>query len=163
MRLDFINLTNGIEAIERYGLTDYRFIRIQSTACEQKRWDDIIMSLSDDFLMSLALGHECRVYDFGANKKIPRAIWQGLEFIKFTLYRRWYGVEYLPKGRAESSRLYFTEQFNALSRRSKKKLDYYKKFLKGTLNVVAVTDATAMDGCVSYFQKVTDEAIRRTA
>lgn len=33
----FINLTNGIEAIEEHHLTDYRFIRIQSTACEQSR------------------------------------------------------------------------------------------------------------------------------
>lgn len=84
----FINLTNGIQAIEDYKLSDYSFIRIQSTACEQKRFEEIVVTLSDDFLMSCAMGRNCIVYDYGANKTIPRAIWQGLEWVKFVLYKR---------------------------------------------------------------------------
>lgn len=77
----YVNLTNGIEAISQLNLSDYSFIRIQSTICEQKLWDRLIQDLDYDFLMNVALGNKCVVYDYGANKPIPRAIYQGLEFI----------------------------------------------------------------------------------
>ena len=73
---NYINLTNGVEAISTLQ-GDYRFIRIQSTVCEQKLWDRLIQDLDYDFLMNLALGHKCIVYDFGARKPIPRAVYQG--------------------------------------------------------------------------------------
>ena len=40
--ISYINLTNGIEAIRKYNLSEYRFIRIPSTYCEQKLWNDIL-------------------------------------------------------------------------------------------------------------------------
>lgn len=46
---------------------DYRFIRIQSTLCEQKNWDRILQELDYDFLMHAAHGNEIIVYDFRAN------------------------------------------------------------------------------------------------
>ena len=91
---NYINLTNGVEAIPKLQ-GDYRFIRIQSTVCEQKLWDRLIQDLDYDFLMNLALGHKCIVYDFGARKPIPRAVYQGLEFIKYVLHRRWLNKEYI--------------------------------------------------------------------
>ena len=77
--IHFINLSNGIKAITDYNLSDYRFIRLQSTTCEQKRWEEILLTISDDFLISLALGYHCIVYDYGANKNVPRDVWQGLK------------------------------------------------------------------------------------
>lgn len=74
---------------------DYRSIRIQSTICEQKNWDRLIQDLDYDFLMNLALGHKCVVYDFGAKKPIPRAVYQGLEFVKYVLNSRWLDQEYI--------------------------------------------------------------------
>lgn len=58
---NYINLTNGVEAIPmlEFWNEDYRFIRIQSTICEQKNWDRLIQDLDYDFLMNLALGHKC--------------------------------------------------------------------------------------------------------
>lgn len=85
MRINYINLTNGIEVLPV--LTDeFKFIRIQSTACEQKLWDRIIQDLDYDFLLNAAIGNECVIYDYGAKKPIPRAIYQGVEFIKYVLH-----------------------------------------------------------------------------
>jgi len=152
--INFINLTNGIQAIEDHRLTEYRFIRLQSTACEQKRWEEIILTISDDFLMCAALGYDCIVYDYGSNKNIPRAVWQGLEWLKYVLYCRWYSKEYSPKGRAKSSKTYFAEQYSKLSKKAKARLDYYKKFLAGPLSVSAITSSTDRDGDYEWYAEL---------
>lgn len=90
---NYVNLTNGIEALQQYKLAHYAFIRIQSTACEQHSWDKILQDLDYDFLMNVALGNECVIYDYGTRKPVPRAIYQGVEFIKYVLNRFWYNVE----------------------------------------------------------------------
>jgi hypothetical protein len=150
----YINLTNGIQAIQEHNLKDYNFIRIQSTHCEQKQWEKILVYLSDDFLMNLALGNECIVYDYGANKNIPRAVWQGLEWVKFVLYLRWYNIGYAPEGRAKNSGEYFMEQYNALSTIAKGRIDYYKKFLRGGINLQSKTGRTMFDGNHKYYAEV---------
>lgn len=142
----FLNLTNGLQAIADYQLTDYRFVRIQSTWCEQKRWNDILWTLSDDFLMALALGEMCVVYDYGANKQVPRAMWQGLEWVKFVLRRRWFNEDYVPFGRAAPGLFYFQQQYRRLSPRVKAKLDYYKKYAGHAIHVYAITASTDRDG-----------------
>jgi hypothetical protein len=147
----FVNLTNGIQAIEDYDLRDFRFIRIQSTACEQKRWEEILLSLSDDFLMSAANGAECIVYDYGANKTIPRAVWQGLEWVKYSLRRRWHGLEHGPQGRAATSGMYFAENYGRLSKRAKARLDYFSRYIFGPLRVSALTSATSRDGDTEWY------------
>ena len=35
----------------------YRFVRIQSTSCEQQRFDALLSNLDSSFLLHLALGH----------------------------------------------------------------------------------------------------------
>lgn len=157
----FINLTNGLQAIPEHGLTDYRFIRLQSTACEQKLWADILMQLSDDFLMAAALGHECVVYDYGARKEVPRAVWQGLEWVKFVLHRRWKGQMYIPCGRAALMRDYFYSEYVGLPDRVKARLDYFGKFSKmgDPIRIRAVTAATAHDGDWEYYLELTGRTI----
>ena len=56
---NYVNLTNGIEALQQYKLAHYAFIRIQSTACEQHSWDKILQDLDYDFLMNVELANEC--------------------------------------------------------------------------------------------------------
>lgn len=150
----FINLTNGIQAIKDFDLKDYRFIRLQSTACEQKRWENIILSISDEFLLSASLGSECIVYDYGANKEKPRAIWQGLEWIKFCLYKRWFNIDYNPVGRCSSSKRYFEEQYFNLSNRVKSRLDYFKSFIEDQLSISSVTGATKNDGNKEFYSNI---------
>jgi len=150
----FINLTNGIQAIEDYELTDVRFIRIQSTACEQKRWEDILMHLSDDFMISAALGHRCVVYDYGANKSVPRAIWQGLEWVKFGLWRAWWGRPYRPIGRAITMEPYFAEQYRKLSPRARARLAYFARYCRPEeqpLLISSITGPTVRDGDKTYY------------
>lgn len=150
----FINLTNGIQAIEDYGLTDVRFVRIQSTACEQKRWEDILMHLSDDFMISAAFGHRCVVYDYGANKGVPRAVWQGLEWVKYALWRAWWGRPYRPIGRAITMEPYFDEQYRKLSPRAKARLTYFARYCRPgepRLHIASVTGPTTHDGDYGYY------------
>ena len=132
---NYVNLTNGVEAIPTLQ-GDYRFIRIQSTICEQRLWDRLIQDLDYDFLMNLALGHKCVVYDFGARKPIPRAVYQGLEFVKYVLNRRWLDKEYITnvnrsknKERKNNCNDYFAKCYEQLEDRTKKKLDYFIPYI----------------------------------
>ncbi|MHA1889083.1 MAG: hypothetical protein ACTSX0_13745 [Promethearchaeota archaeon] len=142
----FINLSNGLEAVEEFNLKNFRIIRIQSTACEQKRWNYILESLSDEFLFYAALGYECIVYDYGCNKEVPRAVWQGLEWIKFVLHARWLNEEYVLIGRASNSTQYFKDNYLLIPRTVMKRLDYYKKFsdLK-EIKISSITKRTIYD------------------
>ena len=132
----FINLSNGIEAIQEYNLTEYSFIRIQSTLCEQNQMEQILEGLSTDFLMCLALGDTiCYVYDYGSRRGAePRAFWMGLEWIKYVLYQIWFDLEYVPK-RGISQGQYFRQEYCRLSKRTRNKFKYFRKWLPGRLNL----------------------------
>lgn len=161
MRVVYVNLTNGIEAIPQIQ-EPYRFIRIQSTICEQKNWDRLIQELDYDFLMNIAVGNEVVVYDYGARKPIPRAIYQGMEFIRYVLNRRWYGRVY----RTDISRTnqvhirkgcdaYFEQCYLGLEDRTKKKLDYFKPFLLiDEVRISTVSFPTVHDGDKRYYREV---------
>lgn len=125
----FINLSNGIDFLKDTDLLDVHFIRIPSTWCEAKEWGKILFSLSDDFLMYLALGYKCVIFDCSSKTRIPRALWQGLEWIKFALYKIWFDRNYRPEGRAESMFYYFESVYNELPKYIKNKIRYFKKFL----------------------------------
>lgn len=158
---NYINLTNGVEAIPKLQ-DDYRFIRIQSTICEQKLWDRLIQELDYDFLMNLALGHECVVYDFGARKPIPRAVYQGLEFAKYVLNRRWLKREYITnvnrsknKERKNNCNDYFDKCYQQLEDRTKKKLDYFLPYVSTTeIKLECITDCTQHDGDKAFYREV---------
>lgn len=160
MRINYINLTNGIESLPTLPI-GYRFIRIQSTTCEQKNWDRLIQDLDYDFLLNIALGNECVIYDYGARKPVPRAIYQGLEFLKYVLYKRWLNEEYLTDcNRSNDEHIrkdcnsYFESCYRNLEDRTKKKLDYFKPYVVGEINIVAVTDATMHDGDKEFYRNI---------
>lgn len=154
MRKQFVNLTNGIEAIPTID-GEYGFIRIQSTACEQKRWDFVIQELDYSFLMALALGHEVIVYDFGARKDVPRAVYQGLALVRYVLDRRWFGIDVTPFVRGHNVHRYFDAVYRALDGRTLKKLDYFRKFLRtDRIHLRAVTAATEHDSQYEWYREV---------
>lgn len=157
--IHYINLTNGIEAIESHNLTEYRFIRIQSTLCEAKAWEKLILNLDDDFLMNLALGNNCVVYDFSAHKESPRAVYQGLEFVKYILNRRWFGREIRMhiRGMAVDMTFYEKEYNRTIARNKdvKRKLDYFKKFLNTEiLLLTSVVGKTENDGNNNFYRNI---------
>lgn len=161
---NYINLTNGIEAIPmlKFWNEDYRFIRIQSTICEQKNWDRLIQELDYDFLMNLALGHKCVVYDFGARKSIPRAVYQGLELVKYVLNRRWLDWEYITnvnrsknQERKNNCNNYFGKCYQRLEDRTKKKLDYFLPYvITKKINLGCVTDCTQHDNDKEFYREI---------
>lgn len=160
MRINYINLTNGIEILPTLP-RGYRFIRIQSTTCEQKNWDKLIQDLDYDFLLNVALGNECVIYDYGARKPVPRAVYQGLEFLKYVLHKRWLNEEYQTdcnRSKGEHIRKdcnsYFESCYRNLEDRTKKKLDYFKPYVVGRISIVAVTDATMHDGDREFYRDI---------
>ena len=104
----FINLSNGAEALELLhsaGIAPdaVHFCRLQSSHCEAQDFNGVLTSLDADLLMHLALGFECRVYDFGSRgnywegpdgepvlRHVPRAMWWGLEWSRYALTRLWH-------------------------------------------------------------------------
>lgn len=147
----FVNLTNGIEAIPSID-GGYSFIRLQSTACEQKRWDFILQDLDYDFLMHLALGYACVVHDFGAHKKVPRAAYQGLAWVEYALNRRWFGIDGKVSVRGNDATRYFQQVYAALEDRTLRKLDYFKKFLVAdSITLLYRTDQTEHDGHYQWY------------
>lgn len=166
MTCHYINLTNGIEAIPLLKSNDiaFHFLRIQSTVCEQKDWDRLIQELDYDFLMNVALGNECIIYDYGARKQIPRAVYQGIEFIKYVLYRRWLDKEYVTnvsrskKGKINSNK-YFSYCYERLNRKTKKKLDYFKSYVVGEISITARTDATIHDGDKKFYGNIIKKCV----
>ena len=86
MIVKYLNLTNGLEYLDE--IDEYKLVRIQSTICEQKNWNKLIQDLDYNFLFDLAQGNTVEIYDTSSNKKISRALYQGVEFIRYVLLRR---------------------------------------------------------------------------
>lgn len=162
----FINLTNGIEALDKYNLDieKVNFIRIQSSHFEAHKYDDIILDLDHNFLMSLALGFKCIIYDFGARADSSKAIRLGIPWIKFVLTKRWYDKSYTPIVNYKNISYQFNKYFNGLSNRTKKKIDYYKKYiLADDVNVEGVCSSTLMDNNLDFYKSILDKKINLSA
>lgn len=136
--IHFLNLTNGLEALPmlRAAGIDPGFVRLQSTLCEQGQLEKVISDLEAALLLHLALGHCCLVYDFGSrNKKraAPRALWYGLEFVRYALSCAW-DVP-LPSAthraflRGHDAHAAFDGHIREFSTSTKRKLKYYAQYL----------------------------------
>lgn len=152
--LNYINLTNGIEFLENNFNQNLRFIRLQSTACEQKRWDFILQELDYDFLLNLALGNTVIVVDYSAKKDCSRATWQGLEWIKFVLNKYWLDKEYNTCIRNQRNcNPYFEECYKKLDSRTIKKLEHIKHFLNADeIHLKSICKNTANDNNWEYYK-----------
>ena len=162
MKKIFLNLTNGIEAIEKYNLDvkDINYIRIQSTHCEKPDFERILFELDHNFLMWLALGYECVVYDFGAKSETSKAVYHGLEWVRYVLNRRWFNLKTIPLVRTKNVSSSFERYYSQLSRTIKRKIDYYKKFLMtNELKLSSVTSATNNDNKPDFYLNVLSKTI----
>ena len=154
----FINLTNGIQAIEDFQFEnprDLSFIRIQSCHCERQMYEQILIDLDNNFLMYAAMGYTCKVYDYGARCEISKANATGLEWIRYVLNRRWFKKIITPVVKGKNVSDYFYEKYKGLSYRTKRKIDYFKKFINtNEVKIISVANATDNDNKPDYFISV---------
>jgi len=151
----YINLTNGIEFIPQMNGIDFHFVRIQSSLCEQKRWDTIIQELDSDFLMYLALGYECIVYDMGNNKNVSRALYQGLPFINFCISKSWFGLVLTSYVKGVDMTEYFNQMHKMIDPRTRTKIDYFKKFVNtDRTHLRFVSVSTNKDADMEFYRNI---------
>lgn len=129
--LDFVNLTNGFDCPHFPSLTAYGFTRIQSTHCEQKRWDLVIYGAGPQLLSLLALGAETHIHDQSEKERETRACWQGLPLIRRACEMTWrLPITPLPPRHRGGIALdrYLTEQVRLLPDSVLAFVRYYRRF-----------------------------------
>jgi hypothetical protein len=152
----YLNLTNGLEFLPNI-LSDesWGVIRIQSTACEQKRWDYILNELDYDFLFNVAIGTHIKVVDYSARKEKPRALYQGLVWVQYVLNRVWYNVEVKSFVKDHNCTTYFRECYDKLDSKTIKRLEYMNRFVNKDLEqireFIIETGRTDYDGKYEYY------------
>ena len=153
--VNFLNLTNGIEALPLLGDEPYHFVRIQSTACEQKRWAPILEDLDYTFLIALATGRECRIYDYSNKKEVPRALYQGVPWIHFALEKLWYDRTVTAWVKSNNVTAYFEECYVKQRIREIRKLRWMEKFLSGDpIRLVPMPGQTRLDGHYETYREM---------
>lgn len=106
-----------------------KWVRIQSTQCEQKLWADVLKTLGPQFYMDVASGERVMVHDHSERDRESRAMWQGLSWIRFALNREWFGKETHSVVRNGCNVTpYWKRAFNNLSRPDRAQLKYYGSF-----------------------------------
>lgn len=146
----FLNLTNGLLYDGHFD----GFIRIQSCHCERKCWGKVIDNIDSNFLMWLALGHEIQVVDYSANKQVPRALYQGLEFVWFACCKAW-EIPVTANVRGMNCTDYFEAEWKKLDfKNHKRKLRYYRKFLNNPKKPTIISGQTDKDGDYEYFTEL---------
>lgn len=161
----FINLTNGIEAIEEYNLdiNSVHFLRIQSSHVEEHKWELILNQLDHNFIISLALGYNCVVYDYGAQCDFSKAIYFGLEWVRYFLNRRWFNQIIRPKIKDKFVDEYFEAEYGKISKKTKKRIDYYKSYLiTDNIYLEGITKSTNNDNNIEYYRSIISRNIEST-
>ena len=178
--LYFLNITDGLEALDvlrSMGIDEgrIRYSCIQSTHFEQKNSDAPLNRLGADLLMELALGTVCVIVDYGTDKELSRAVYQGVPFIKYALERNWFEkkpTEVLIHPRLESApprdtAKDFSRWYHNLDRRTKQYLRHFKLYANGTnaivshgtdIKLIGVSAATDHDGHPEYYSALVEEA-----
>jgi hypothetical protein len=131
----FLNLTNGLYATKYVG-GNYHLLRIESTACEQKLWDRVVMSATPDLLTRWSQGATTIIWDRSERPRSPRALWQGVPFISYCFDRQMGSpppTTFVLHPRGGSGGLnvagYFEECYRGLEPSTRKYLRYFRKFL----------------------------------
>lgn len=174
--IHYVNLTNGIEFLPE--LKNVRFIRIKSTHLERHLLEDVLLGLSDDLLMNLAIGNKCVICDFGMYFDVPRSIWEGIPWIKYVLNMLWFNREddyfitrwrhrgkYIPNeiilkedSHPKNYKVFFRNRLERVDKRIIERILYYKTFLKSdTINIVGLSRKTNNDGDVDFYKKTLGE------
>lgn len=142
----FVNLSNGLACCQP---PNPHFLRIQSTWCEQKLWADVLASVGPDFLYHLATANEIVVHDVSERRRVPRALWQGLPWVRYASERAW-GFD--PKPILSRSGMdvtrYFLEAYATLPRRTIKQVAYFGKYATTAPASVTVCDWPLRTGTI---------------
>ena len=86
---------------------------------------------------------------------MSRALYQGIEFIKYVLNRRWLDKEEKAFVRGHNVTEYFRQEYSKLSENTKKKLDYVKKFLNtDEIHIETCCRKSYHDGQYEYFKEL---------
>lgn len=152
----YLNLTNGIEFLEKFNIEECNFIRIQSCACERHLWDKIIRELDYGFLLDVALGYEVVVYDTSAKKKESRAMYQGLKFVEYVLNRIWFNKRIDIEVKGMKCKDYFEEAYRTLQDSTINKIKYLRKFLNedNCIYLKSICNSTIHDSDYEYYRKI---------
>ena len=117
----FINLSAGLLQDKYSG----EIIRIQSSHIESKVWDRLFYLFPDNLLYAWANGEECIIVDCSSNNK--GKINKSVPIYNHIVKRLWVGiVDYKGLDRDYMDRIY-----RMLSHKTKDKIRYYRKFLRG--------------------------------
>lgn len=140
-------------------------MRIQSSLLEAGNVEKMILELDAALLAQLALGRSCFVWDYGSRDVVkgkgnPRALWYGVEFVRFALRREWFpdGVGATappPVLRGKQVEKDWTHKLSMLSRGAKRKIRYYKQFIpEGVCDVrlIGVYRPTTHDDDVEFYR-----------
>lgn len=153
----FINLTAGLEHLVQYEAlrSIFQFIRIQSTQLEHKQLELVLKDLDNNFLMKLAIGRKCLVFDFTSRKKknnVSRACWQGIAWIKYCLNRIWFNREIeCDYGMHKCFQIHFSK----LSKCTLRKIKYYRKFIMtDDIYLDYTCEPTDNDSKTEFYQEI---------
>lgn len=136
--IHYLNLSNGLAC--ESGTAEPRYLRIQSTWCEAKRWEDVLWTVSPDFYFNVAEGAEVCVHDVSERSRMTRALWQGLPWIRYACERAWdvpdkhlYRVTVRKGGMPDSkgssdATIYFQIVYSLMSERARNYLRYFRKY-----------------------------------
>ena len=171
-RVNFINLTNGLEWLEEID-GNINFMNIASTTLEQKNWLKLFQELDHNFLLHLALGHDVYFYDCGTKRKNSKTVYKGIPLIKYVLTRYWLEIDdeslcyHLGRDcdkkiyncKDEFIRIYdylFVNDRSREKERLKSKLNKYKsKFLlTNEIRLTGVSKETFHDGDYNFYKNI---------
>lgn len=148
----FLNLTNGL----LFNGSFDGFIRIQSCHCERKCWNKVMLGIDNNFLMWVALGYDVQVVDYSAKKQVPRALYQGLEFVWYAICKSW-KLQPDVSVRGVNCAEYFEEEWKKLHDDVKDKLKYFRKFLNNPKKPTIIAGQTDKDGNYEFFTNLVKE------
>ncbi|MEV0237831.1 hypothetical protein [Nonomuraea sp. NPDC050786] len=132
----YLNLTRGL--LCSHHVDQPRYLRLQSTWCEQKRWADILWTIGPDFYQHLAAG-PVTVHDVSERPRATRACWQGLAWVRYACERLWSAPTTPAIVRnGHDMTAYFDRQLDNLDDRVKKHVRYFWQFHRGQALRVSV-------------------------
>ena len=156
--INYINLSNGLEALDEGIIGEIRFMRLQSTSCEHYRWEYILDSLSDDFLLDVCAGNEIVVHDRACSLRaggLSRAQWQGIEWVKYALSRTGFGMVLALEKPFKHVPGYWREVYSKLSSKTLGRLVWYSKWATDDLiRIRCVGGLAKHDGDSGWHKKV---------
>lgn len=130
----YINLTRGTMCPHNpVNLPHARYVRLQSTWCEQKLWEQVLWTTDADLFFNLAIGNRCVVHDASERDRETRACWQGLAWIRYACERSW-GLPASPPvmRNGHNASAYFGFIYEKMSANTRNYLRYFRQYHQDT-------------------------------